>query len=68
MEEVAIQEPHIKTIIQALKRTELIYLNIITIVSTYTRLSKSIALALSSRSDFIEEIIHRYFLSINYIE
>ncbi len=54
------QDQHVKTIIDILKATKLIYLNIITIICRFTRISVALALALSSHSDFVNEVIHRY--------
>ena len=51
------QDQHVRLITQILKRTELIYPNIITIISKITRLSKTVSLSFSIQSEFIEEII-----------
>jgi len=59
VEEVLAQDQHINIITQILKKTELIYLNIITIISRLTRVSKSVALAFSVNEEFVSEIIHR---------
>ncbi len=53
------QDKHIKLITQILKKTELIYQNIITIICRFTRVSKPVALAFSVNDEFIAEVIQR---------
>lgn len=59
VEPVLRQSRHVELVTLVLKRTKVFYLNLITIIGRFTRVSKSVACALAMSEDFVEEIIRR---------